>query len=84
MLTIFGSRPTRSGYCDGVSRRGFLKIGALGVGAAGLNLADLYRADVLRVQGRDGSKQKGAESEGVRCFHESGRLRWNRAWGREK
>ncbi len=45
MLTIFGSRPRRSGYCDGVSRRGFLKIGALGVGAAGLNLADVYRAE---------------------------------------
>ena len=45
MLTIFGTRPRRSGFCDGVSRRGFLKIGALGVGAAGLNLADLYRAE---------------------------------------
>ena len=31
MLTIFGSqeRNARSGYCDGVSRRGMLKIGAL-------------------------------------------------------
>ena len=45
MLTIFGPRHDRSGYCDGVSRRGFLKIGALGVGACGLNLADLYRVD---------------------------------------
>ncbi len=45
MLTIFGSKPGRSGYCDGVSRRGFLKIGALGVGAAGLNLADIYRTE---------------------------------------
>ena len=45
MLTIFGPQPSRSGFCDGVSRRGFLKIGALGVGAAGLNLADIYRAE---------------------------------------
>ena len=45
MLTILGSRARRSGYCDGVSRRGFLKIGALGVGTAGLNLADIYRAE---------------------------------------
>ena len=45
MLTIFGSKPARSGYCDGVSRRGFLKIGALGVGAYGLNMADIYRAE---------------------------------------
>jgi hypothetical protein len=47
MLTIFGSRPGRSNYCDGVNRRGFLKIGALGVGALGLNLADLCRADAV-------------------------------------
>ena len=45
MLTIHGPNSRNSGYCDGVSRRGFLKIGALGVGAAGLNLADLYRAE---------------------------------------
>jgi hypothetical protein len=45
MLTVFGSPPRRSGTCDGVSRRSFLKIGALGVGAAGLNLADIYRAE---------------------------------------
>ncbi|MDA1051284.1 MAG: DUF1501 domain-containing protein [Planctomycetota bacterium] len=45
MLTVIGSRPGRSGYCDGVNRRGFLKIGALGVGAFGLNLADIYRAE---------------------------------------
>jgi hypothetical protein len=45
MLTIFGSQPSRSGYCDGVNRRSFLKIGALGVGAFGLNQADLYRAE---------------------------------------
>jgi len=45
MLTIYGSKPRSSGYCDGVNRRGFLKIGALGVGAFGLNLADLYRAE---------------------------------------
>ena len=42
MLTILG-RATR--YCDGVSRRGFLRIGALGVGAGALTLADIYRAE---------------------------------------
>lgn len=45
MLTVLGAKSSRSGYCDGVSRRGFLKIGALGVGATGLNLADIYRAE---------------------------------------
>jgi len=37
MLTLWGARER---FCDGVSRRGFLKIGALGVG---LSLADVYR-----------------------------------------
>ncbi|MCA9110593.1 MAG: DUF1501 domain-containing protein, partial [Planctomycetaceae bacterium] len=45
MLTLYGSKSSRAAYCDGVSRRSFLKIGALGVGAAGLNLADIYRAE---------------------------------------
>src|SRR5262245_13078857 len=38
MFTIWGARER---FCDGISRRGFLKIGALGVG---LTLADLLRA----------------------------------------
>jgi hypothetical protein len=43
MLKIrFGSK---SGYCDGVSRRSFLKLGAMTIG--GLTLADLYRAEAL-------------------------------------
>jgi hypothetical protein len=41
MLKIrFGSK---SGYCDGVSRRSFLKLGAMTIG--GLTLADLMRAE---------------------------------------
>ncbi len=40
MLTVFG--PAHR-YCDGVSRRGFLKVGALGVG--GLTLPGLMRAE---------------------------------------
>src|SRR5215472_3043097 len=42
MLTIFG---TSDRYCDGVSRRNFLKIGALGIGVGGLTLADIFRAE---------------------------------------
>ncbi len=38
MLTIYGKS---SRYCDGISRRSFIKIGALGVGAGALTLADL-------------------------------------------
>ncbi len=37
MLTIWGSK---QGFCDGLSRRNFLKIGAFG---AGLTLADMLR-----------------------------------------
>jgi hypothetical protein len=39
MLTIFSKRRQR--FCDGLSRRDFLRVGALGVG--GLSLADLLR-----------------------------------------
>ena len=42
MLTIHGRT---SPYCDGVSRRAFLKIGALGVGAGAFSLTDLFRAE---------------------------------------
>src|SRR5262249_21085103 len=48
MLTIWGARER---FCDGISRRGFLKIGALG---AGLTLADMLR---LRAAG-DTNKTK--------------------------
>ena len=41
MLTIRGG--SRSGFCDGVSRRNFLRIGALGMG--GLALPQLLRAE---------------------------------------
>ncbi len=40
MLTIFGKSHR---FCDGVSRRSFLKIGALGVGAGALGLSDIFR-----------------------------------------
>ena len=43
MLTILGLQPQRSGYCDGVSRRNFLKIGALSLG--GLSLPQLLQAE---------------------------------------
>jgi hypothetical protein len=42
MLTIHGPSGR---YCDGISRRGFLRIGALGVGAGALTLADVFRAE---------------------------------------
>src|SRR5262245_66690262 len=40
MLTVWG-QPRR--FCDGISRRDFLRVGALGLG--GLTLADLLRRE---------------------------------------
>src|SRR2546425_6545198 len=42
MLTILGPK---NSYCDGVSRRSFLKIGMFGLGATSVSLADIYRAE---------------------------------------
>jgi hypothetical protein len=42
MLTILGHKQR---FCDGVSRRGFLKIGAFGLGAVSLGLTDILRAE---------------------------------------
>jgi hypothetical protein len=43
MLTILGRKEPKSTTCDGVSRRGFLQIGALGFG--GITLPQLLRAE---------------------------------------
>jgi hypothetical protein len=43
MLTILAPKPRTSGFCDGVSRRNFLKIGALGLG--GLALPQILQAE---------------------------------------
>ena len=51
MLSFFG---TSQRFCDGVSRRDFLRVGGLAVG--GLTLADVLR---LRAQGADGNTARG-------------------------
>ncbi|HEY7314399.1 MAG TPA: DUF1501 domain-containing protein [Gemmataceae bacterium] len=51
MFTLWGKRQQ---FCDGISRRNFLKIGAFG---AGLSLAEMLR---LRVQAGSGSSNKAA------------------------
>ena len=45
MLSIYGKKAPKGSFCDGISRRGVLKIGALGIGAFGLNMADILRAE---------------------------------------
>ncbi len=47
MLSILGGA---SRFCDGVTRRGFLKIGGLSCGAGGFTLADLLRAEAASPQ----------------------------------
>lgn len=47
MLSILGGA---SRFCDGVTRRGFLKIGGLSFGAGGFTLADLLRAEAASPQ----------------------------------
>ncbi|MCH8046616.1 MAG: DUF1501 domain-containing protein [Planctomycetes bacterium] len=42
MLNIFSGKK-HGGYCDGVSRRSFLQLGAIGIG--GFSLVDLFRAE---------------------------------------
>lgn len=48
MLTIRGTRSTA--FCDGVSRRGFLTLGALGLG--GLSMPELLRAEASLGKGK--------------------------------
>jgi hypothetical protein len=46
MLTLFGPRlGGDSRFCDRLTRRNFLSVGALGVGTGALTLADLFRAE---------------------------------------
>jgi hypothetical protein len=54
MLTLWGARQS---FCDGISRRGFLKIGAFG---AGLTLAEMLRAKSLAATAGKGSSNKAA------------------------
>src|SRR5438477_5169476 len=49
MLTIYGKS---SRYCDGISRRSFIKIGTLGIGAGALTLADLNRLEAAVGSGK--------------------------------
>ena len=53
MLTFLNGNPS-GGFCDGVSRRNFLKLGTLALG--GLTLPDLLRA---RANAAVGGRRRG-------------------------
>ena len=48
MLTLF-SQKSGGSFCDGLSRRSFLRLGGLGLG--GLTLPQLLRAEAAQVLG---------------------------------
>src|SRR5258708_540596 len=54
MFTLWGNR--RKTFCDGLSRRNFLQIGAFG---AGLSLADLLRARTASAASTPGTGSRG-------------------------
>ncbi len=56
MLTIHGRSPQNSGYCDGVSRRNFLRIGALSLG--GLALPQILQAEAASGRRPSGQAHK--------------------------
>ncbi len=49
MLTLRSTKGVR--FCDGLTRRDFLRVGALSAGAVGLSLADLSRAEAAAGRG---------------------------------
>lgn len=56
MLTLYGPCDSRRHrFCDGLSRRGFLKIGALSFGATTLSLAELLRSQASAAVPRCGA-----------------------------
>ena len=49
----------RTRFCDGVSRRNFLRVGTFAFGATALSLADIYRAEAaVAAQGGSPTKHK--------------------------
>lgn len=56
MLTLLG-QPMR--FCDGISRRAALKVGALSFGAASLSLSDIFRAEAAEKQVKGSSQGLG-------------------------
>ena len=58
MLTVLASSPTRSGFCDGLSRRNFLRIGSLGLGGMAL-------PGILQAEAAAGIRSRGNQHKAV-------------------
>src|SRR5690242_9379463 len=56
MFTLWGAKQR---FCDGISRRNFLQIGAFG---AGLTLADMLRGRAAAAQGGAGGRASSAKA----------------------
>lgn len=56
MLTLLGPQPRNSGFCDGLSRRNFLRIGGLGLG--GMALPEILKAETASGIRSAGNRQK--------------------------
>jgi hypothetical protein len=69
MLTLYGPRHR---YCDGVSRRSFLKVGGLAVG--GLGLPELLRAEAAAAPGTAAGAGAGRGHKSVIMVYLSGGL----------
>jgi hypothetical protein len=71
MLTLWGAA-TRRGYCDGLSRRAFLKLGGLVMG--GLSLPGLLEAEALAAAntGRSGSAGRPAHKSVIMVYLSGG------------
>src|SRR5215217_6840517 len=59
MFTIWGAK---QGFCDGISRRGFLQVGAFG---AGLTLAEVLR---LRASGATAERKSGTCKSAIMIY----------------
>jgi hypothetical protein len=56
MLSLFGK--PRQGYCDGQSRRDFLRVGTLAFGGISLSMADVLRCEAAELQAGRGGRSK--------------------------
>ena len=52
MLTIYANAPSGRRFCDGISRRNFLKIGALGLGGLALSIRRSFARQIRELEGR--------------------------------